>query len=78
MVRIVRTGAGSVMVDPSGKASGRGAYLCRQQSCWDVGLSRRTLARALKTDIAEVDRASLVEYARGLPAEPAAAEGREE
>jgi predicted RNA-binding protein YlxR (DUF448 family) len=78
MVRIVRTGAGSVMVDPSGKASGRGAYLCRQRSCWDVGLSKRTLARALKTNIAEVDRAVLAEYARGLPAEPGVAERREE
>jgi hypothetical protein len=42
-----------------------------------MGLSKRTLARALKTNIAEADSAALDEYARGLPAaEPGAAEGR--
>ena len=41
-----------------------------------MGLSKRTLARALKTNIAEADGAALDEYARGLPAEARVAERR--
>jgi uncharacterized protein len=33
MTRIVRRADGTVTVDPSGKASGRGTYLCDQAAC---------------------------------------------
>ena len=48
LIRVVRTPAGDLIVDPTGKANGRGAYLCRQASCWEKGLQKQRLAQALK------------------------------
>lgn len=69
-VRIVRTPENHVEADPTGKKSGRGAYLCRQRECWDTALeSRGRLEQALKleTSIDSEDRARLREYAATLP-----------
>src|SRR5215211_1133888 len=46
--RIVRTPAGTVAYDPTGKAPGRGAYLCGQPVCLDMAVRRRSIQRALK------------------------------
>jgi len=71
LVRIVRlssTGVEDVVVvDETGKRSGRGAYLCRQRSCWETALARRQLGRALKTTLTTETEAQLREYAAGLP-----------
>ncbi|MDQ7028490.1 MAG: YlxR family protein [Ardenticatenia bacterium] len=49
LIRVVRTPEGQVQVDPTGKAKGRGAYLCPQVPCWERVLQRHTiLAHALK------------------------------
>jgi hypothetical protein len=48
LIRVVRTPEGNFMIDPTGKANGRGAYLCRQASCWEKGLPKQRLAQALK------------------------------
>jgi uncharacterized protein len=66
-VRIVRAPDGSVTIDPSGKRSGRGAYLCSSAECWDAGLKRGVLSRALKMDaISEDSLQSLTDYAQQL------------
>lgn len=72
MVRIVRTPAGTVETDPTGKKAGRGAYLCPQQSCWELALKKRLLEHALQTPISPQDRAALEEYAHSLAAGQAA------
>ena len=46
--RIVRSPAGEVAYDPTGKAPGRGAYLCGQPGCLDMAVRRRSIQRALK------------------------------
>jgi hypothetical protein len=46
--RIVRTPAGTVAYDPTGKAPGRGAYLCGRPVCLDMAVRRRSIQRALK------------------------------
>jgi len=67
LVRIVRGPDGSVTIDPSGKRSGRGAYLCSTTECWDAGLKRGALPRALKIDsIPEEHLQVLTDYARQL------------
>ena len=58
LIRVVRTPAGSVTIDPTGKANGRGAYLCRQASCWD-SLHRERLAKALKANLSVEELAVL-------------------
>ena len=56
--RIVRSPAGTVAYDPTGKAPGRGAYLCGQPACLDLAVRRRSVQRALKvTDTAAADAA---------------------
>ena len=59
LVRLVRTPAGQVTVDPTGKAAGRGAYLHTRRSCWQQALDRRTLDQALKMTLTDADRAAL-------------------
>jgi hypothetical protein len=51
LIRVVRTPAGDFIIDPTGKANGRGAYLCRQTSCWEKGLQKQRLAQALKVNL---------------------------
>jgi predicted RNA-binding protein YlxR (DUF448 family) len=65
LVRIVRTPDGGVTIDPTGKLSGRGAYLCESPDCWQAGLKRGALLRALKIDaIPEDDLQTLNTYAQ--------------
>jgi uncharacterized protein len=54
-VRIVRMPDGHVVVDPSGKANGRGAYLCAKPECFDVARQRRRLDTALKVNLRDDD-----------------------
>ena len=66
LVRVVRGTAGNIAEDPTGKAPGRGAYLCPRLECWQTAIDKGRLRRALKTESApseEVKRA-LMTYAR--------------
>jgi len=67
LIRIVRTSDGQVVVDPTGKKSGRGAYLCAQRPCWELGLKRGVLERALKQPVPLECRTALESVAAGLP-----------
>jgi len=51
LIRIVRTPDGAVVLDTSGKANGRGAYVCRQASCYEPALKKGRLAQALKVTL---------------------------
>jgi predicted RNA-binding protein YlxR (DUF448 family) len=59
LVRVVRTPDGRVQLDPTGRASGRGAYLCRDAACWTGALKRGTLDRALASQLPEGLRMAL-------------------
>jgi hypothetical protein len=61
-------------VDPTGKKSGRGAYLCRQATCWEEALKRNRLSKALRTTLTGEGRAALQAFAATLPAEAPASE----
>lgn len=64
MVRVVRTVSGEVVVDPTGKRAGRGAYLCKKAECWEKALLRSTLNRALKVEVRSEDRDELIRFGR--------------
>jgi predicted RNA-binding protein YlxR (DUF448 family) len=49
LLRVVRTPAGSVELDRTGKVAGRGAYVCDDARCLEQALKQRKLARALGT-----------------------------
>ena len=59
LVRVVRTVEQNVVVDFTGKANGRGAYVCRQAACWKKGLTKERLAQALKVTLSSEDVAVL-------------------
>lgn len=65
MIRIVRTVDG-LQIDPTGKLSGRGAYLHDRRECWERAL-KSALAHALKMTISLDERKKLDEYMSTLP-----------
>ena len=77
MVRIVRAPDGVVSVDPTGKQSGRGAYLCLQPACWQTALKRHALDKALKTELSAADREALTAFGASEAADVAADDRQE-
>ena len=51
LIRVVRTPEGEILVDRTGKKSGRGAYLCDDPSCLAKARKRKALERALDTSV---------------------------
>ncbi len=51
LMRIVRAPDGSVSLDSTGRAAGRGAYLCADGSCWAAALKRKSIERALSAPL---------------------------
>ena len=70
MVRVVRAPDGAVTIDPTGKKSGRGAYVCRLRECWQTALRRKALDHALKTELAAADREALAAFGATQAAGP--------
>jgi predicted RNA-binding protein YlxR (DUF448 family) len=53
LLRVVRTPDGQVQIDRTGKAAGRGAYLCPKRECFEQAVKKRRLARTLRTMVPE-------------------------
>lgn len=51
LIRIVRTPTGEIILDPTGKAPGRGAYVCRKAECITKAAAGKSLDRALKAPV---------------------------
>lgn len=52
LTRIVRTPDSGIVIDPSGKRNGRGAYVCDQVVCWEKILAQpQRLQGALQAEI---------------------------
>ena len=62
LIRIVRTPEGDVAPDPTGKRSGRGAYVCRNTECLRRAIRQKQLERQLEITLTE-------EVVRALSAE---------
>lgn len=48
LIRIVRTPENSIEIDPTGKRSGRGAYICPQVICLDKAVKGKRLEKAFQ------------------------------
>ena len=59
LLRIVRTPAGDVVLDKTGKAAGRGAYVCHRRQCLLATLEHNNLNRALELTLTPEQRANL-------------------
>ena len=51
LIRVVRPPEGSVMLDRTGKAAGRGAYVCPSSACLEKARKAKTLERTLEAQI---------------------------
>ena len=51
MLRVVKTADGEVFADASGKAAGRGAYICSAEACRKKLDDKKLLHKAFSTDI---------------------------
>ncbi len=69
LIRLVRTPEHQVIVDPTGKANGRGAYLHPLRPCWEKALKGATIKNALKVSPAPDELLALRAFAQALPAE---------
>ena len=58
LVRVATSPLGEVSVDPTGKAPGRGAYVCGPE-CWESALGRGRLARSLGKSLSKSDLETL-------------------
>ena len=73
-LRIVRVADGVVRLDPTGRASGRGAYVCRDGACLARAGGRSALGHALRAEVPADLRATLATMASELTAQPAEVE----
>ena len=51
LIRVVRTPEGQIVLDATGKKSGRGAYLCPDMACLKKARKSRALERAFSLEI---------------------------
>lgn len=61
LTRIVRTPEQVVLLDPTGKKNGRGAYICDRPECWERMQITELLDRALETTIPLETKVALAE-----------------
>ncbi len=53
LIRILRTPEGEIVIDESGKRSGRGAYICKSATCLKKARKARRLESSLECSIPE-------------------------
>jgi len=62
MLRIVRDPDGNVSIDPTGKKTGRGAYLCLNAECLMLSRKKKALSKALNVNITDTLYEEIAEY----------------
>ena len=66
LLRLVMDGD-QLMVDPSGKRNGRGAYVCQSANCRQQAVDTMVLNQALRVSLTTQQRASLHEQFQRYP-----------
>lgn len=51
LLRIVKNSDDSVIIDNTGKINGRGAYICRNDKCFEKAMKGKKIDKALKCEI---------------------------
>ena len=53
LIRVVKQSDGNIMLDFTGRANGRGAYLCPSSDCLEQAIKTKRLSREFETQIPE-------------------------
>lgn len=51
LLRVVKPKEGEIFIDPTGKANGRGAYICKTGDCFEKTKKKRQLEKSFKCSI---------------------------
>ena len=51
LIRIVKNKEGQIFLDKTGKANGRGAYICNCSECLKKAIKSKALSRAFKVEV---------------------------
>ena len=69
MLRIVRNMQGEIVPDETGRANGRGAYICLNEECLDKAVKKQALNKAFKMQVSKDTVSEVSEYIRKRLAE---------
>ena len=53
LIRIVKDKAGNIIIDKTGKANGRGAYICDDKECLEKAIKSRRIEKTFEMKIDE-------------------------
>lgn len=53
LLRVVRNSQGIISIDTTGKAQGKGAYICDSKQCFEKAKETKAFNRAFKSDVPE-------------------------
>lgn len=53
LIRIVKNKEGQIFLDLTGRANGRGAYICKSIECLTKAIKTKALNRAFKTEVSQ-------------------------
>lgn len=53
LIRIVKNKEEGIILDPTGKKNGRGAYICKDEKCVNEAKKKRKLEKVFKTEISD-------------------------
>jgi predicted RNA-binding protein YlxR (DUF448 family) len=51
LIRVIKSPEGEIFADLTGKANGRGAYICKNTDCFKKAVKNKGLERSLKAQI---------------------------
>ncbi len=67
LVRVVRSPEGNVVLDLTGKKSGRGAYICIKEDCFKKAVKGKRLEKNLQQPVSEELIAEISEALKKVP-----------
>jgi predicted RNA-binding protein YlxR (DUF448 family) len=67
LIRVVKRPTGEIVMDPTGKLSGRGAYVCRNEACLTRAIKQKQLDRALEQKLDDQVMDQLRAMLKALP-----------
>lgn len=67
LVRVVRSPEGNVVLDITGKKSGRGAYICPREDCFKKAVKGKRLEKNLQQPVSDKLIAEISEILKKVP-----------
>lgn len=60
LVRVVKNKEGEIFLDKTGRANGRGAYVCATKACLEKAIKSKALNRAFKVNVEDEVYSNLI------------------